>query len=315
MHPALSVIVFTTLSGAGSGLLMLLCAGAGSGRIPADPWLGVVGFALALGAITAGLISSAFHLGRPERAWRAFSQWRSSWLSREGVLAVLAYIPALWLAKGWILDGVSLTAEPWRYIALAAAVLAALTVVATGMIYASLKAVPQWHNGWVLPSYLLLGLASGGLWFNALLHVFGLAVSALDGWLLLVLMVAWLVKLLYWLSIDRPRSRSTVATATGLGEYGRIRVLDAPHADYLLTEMGFHIARKHATKLRRVALVAGFALPFVLTALAAAAPSLPATAAAILAAPLATAGILVERWLFFAEAKHAVTLYFGADKV
>ena len=98
MHPAYSVILFTTASGAGYGLLVWLALGGMLGLVPAERWLGIVGFGLAFALITAGLLSSTAHLGRPERAWRAFSQWRSSWLSREGVMAVATYVPAGLLA-------------------------------------------------------------------------------------------------------------------------------------------------------------------------------------------------------------------------
>ena len=85
MHPAYSVILFTTASGAGYGLLLWLAAAAALNLVPRDPMLGFFGLGLAIALVTIGLLSSTLHLGRPGRAWRALSQWRSSWLSREGV--------------------------------------------------------------------------------------------------------------------------------------------------------------------------------------------------------------------------------------
>src|SRR5438309_5897561 len=105
MHPALSIVFFTTASGAGYGLLGLLGILAPLGILPADRAFGLVALALALGAVTGGLASSAAHLGHPERALRAFSQWRSSWLSREGVASVVTYIPAGLFAIGWVFLG------------------------------------------------------------------------------------------------------------------------------------------------------------------------------------------------------------------
>jgi hypothetical protein len=104
MNPAYSVILFTTASGAGYGLLALL-GFVGFNHGPASSFIfGLVAIVIALGLITIGLLSSTFHLGHPERAWRAFSQWRSSWLSREGVAAVVTYGPAvlLFAQPGWI---------------------------------------------------------------------------------------------------------------------------------------------------------------------------------------------------------------------
>src|SRR5262244_2372525 len=102
MHPALSVIVFTTASGAGYGLLAWLGVWALVGWLPAHRGLAAASLALSLGAITIGLLSSTLHLGHPERAWRAFSQWRSSWLSREGVASVATYAPALVFGALWL---------------------------------------------------------------------------------------------------------------------------------------------------------------------------------------------------------------------
>ncbi|MCK5623016.1 MAG: dimethyl sulfoxide reductase anchor subunit, partial [Alphaproteobacteria bacterium] len=102
MHPAFSVIFFTTASGAGYGLLVWLGVFGALGLLPPDRWFGVTAFGLAFGLVTAGLLSSTFHLGHPERAWRALTQWKTSWLSREGVVAVLTYIPTGLYAIGWI---------------------------------------------------------------------------------------------------------------------------------------------------------------------------------------------------------------------
>jgi DMSO reductase anchor subunit len=120
------------------------------------------------------------------------------------------------------------------------------------------------------------------------------------------------IKILYWRSIDTAPARSTAETATGLGGIGRVRLLESPHTqdNYLLREMGYRVARKHAWRLRRIALSFGFFVPFVLAGLTAAFTGKLATWTA-LAAGL---GVLVERWLFFAEARHTVTLYYGAER-
>src|SRR5258708_31127194 len=148
MHPALSVIFCTIASGAGYGLLAWLGILAPLQLIPADRWFGLSGLVLALALITAGLLASTAHLGHPERAWRAFSQWRSSWLSREGVMSVLTYVPAAVFGIGWIFFGV--TDGVIGLCGFLAAICAAVTIACTGMIYASLKPIRQWHNRWVV---------------------------------------------------------------------------------------------------------------------------------------------------------------------
>lgn len=311
MHPSLSVILFTTASGAGYGLLALLGVLAPFGILPADRLFGLVALALALGAITAGLVSSAFHLGQRQRAWRAFSQWRSSWLSREGVAAVATYLPAGLFGFGWVFLGVVLKAA-----GLLSALGAIGTVFCTAMIYRSLKPIPRWHNRWVVPNYLALALMSGTLWLMAVLPIFS-ARPELYGLAPAVIAIAAFLKLAYWRSIDGAAPTSTAGSATGLGALGTVRLFEAPHTseNYLLKEMGFKIARKHAAKLRRVAMGLGFGLPFLLSLVPFVVPGWPAIAAAFVAAVLGTVGVFVERWLFFAEAQHAVTLFYGRSAV
>ncbi len=108
MHPAYSVIFFTTATGAGYGLLALNGLAAAFGQLPADRGFAVASVLVSYVLIVGGLLSSTFHLGHPERAWRALSQWRSSWLSREGVLAIVAFAPT-----GLFAFGCSYTAGHW----------------------------------------------------------------------------------------------------------------------------------------------------------------------------------------------------------
>lgn len=315
MHPAPSVIVFTVASGAGYGLLATLALLAAFGAILPSLWLGLVGFGLALGLITAGLLSSTLHLGHPERAWRAFSQWRSSWLSREGVAAVATYLPAGLLALLFTFF------DPGRgtlaVLGLLTAAGGIATVFCTAMIYRSLKPIHAWCNHWTVPGYLALAAATGLALAFAVLGAFGDAAAGPVGIAAIVaLAAAWWVKRSYWAFLEVVPGASTPETATGLGRIGKVRLLDPPHTgeNFVTKEMGFRIARKHAGRLRVIAVIGGIMLPaaFVVIALATAQP-LHSLAGAI-AAVLALAGALVERWLFFAEAKHTAMLYYGATR-
>jgi DMSO reductase anchor subunit len=312
MHPAYSVILFTTASGAGYGLLAWLALAGMLGLVPAERWLGIVGFGLAFALITAGLLSSTAHLGRPERAWRAFSQWRSSWLSREGVMAVATYVPAGLLAIGWVLleraDGL------FAPLALLTTVCAVVTLYTTGMIYASLRTIRQWHQPLTAPIYIGLGLASGAVLLNLVLNIFGYS-ETWSAWLaVLCLAVASVMKRAYWQAMDAEPRTYTVGAATGLGHLGKVRPLEPPHTqpNYVMREMGYKVARKHAEKLRLIVLVAAFTVPIAASLL-----SLVGGAAGVVAALLAVLsmalGLVVERWLFFAEAQHVVMLYYGEN--
>jgi DMSO reductase anchor subunit len=312
VHPSPSLIVFTTLTGAGYGLLFWLGLGAASQLLPPDRAFAALSLALALLAVTSGLVSSAFHLGRPERAWRAFSQWRSSWLSREGVAAVATYAPALLFAWGWVVSGSA--GGVWGACAVLTAAGAAATVVCTAHIYRSLTPVAHWNNGWVPVNFLALGAMTGAGWLAALAAAFTVAAEGAIALALATTLCAAPLKLFYWRHIDRQPGHSTAESATGLGPLGRVRAFEAPHTEenYLLKEMGFAVARKHRVKLRRIAFQLAFVIPTLLMLIALVEGGWPRVAAACLAALLATIGVLIERWLFFAEAKHTVMLYYGA---
>ena len=309
MHPALSVILFTSASGGGYAMLALLGLFGASGVLSPDPLSGWVAFVWALGMVTFGLVSSTLHLGHPERAWRAFSQWRSSWLSREGVLAIVTFLPAGLYVIGWLFVG-----EIWRWAGALLSLGAVATVCATAMIYASLKPIRAWHNLWTLPGYLAMGLASGALWFTLWAELMPAPQKAAYDFAIIGLVVSAAIKLLYWRFLDSGARAVTAESATGLGAFGKVRMLAAPHTEenYLLKEMGFHIARKHAQKLRRIALIAGFVLPLACVLGTLLAPHLIDVVLLAIAAILNAVGTVTERWLFFAEAKHTVTLYYGA---
>jgi sulfite dehydrogenase (quinone) subunit SoeC len=311
VHPAPSIIAFTTASGAGYGLLFLLGLAAPAGLIPATRGLGGVGLGAALGLITVGLLASLLHLGHPERAWRAVSQWRSSWLSREGALALLTYLPALGFAAGWLLGGKT---DGWiGILGLLAALGAALTVYCTSMIYASLKPIREWRQPLVPPVYLAFALMTGALLLHALLMLFGVAGGWAAALALLATALAFGLKGSYWVAIGRADPGPTPETATGLGARGEVRMLEPPHTEtnYLLSEMGFRVARKHAAKLRWFTCLLGGVGAALLTLLALSARGALASLLALLAALFGLTGVLIERWLFFAEATHTVTLYYG----
>lgn len=301
MHPAVSVIFFTVASGAGFGWIFLIGLG-----FPVDGGVVRIFFVSLIcgGLAVAGLLASTFHLGHPERAWRALSQWRSSWLSREGIAAILTLCLFGFYALYWMLIGVRL-----EVLGLLVSFGAAATVFATSMIYAQLKTVPQWQSPLTPLVYLGFALASGWLLGAA----FGSHGSA-EGWGMVLVALAWAAKWLWWARAGRSRladAGSTPETATGLGFIGKVRLLEKPHTgdNYLTREMVHRIGRKHARTLRWLALALGGVAPIAILALVwlSDAPAL----INLLAAVSMLTGLLAERWLFFAEAEHAVSLYYG----
>lgn len=306
MHPAYSVILFTTASGAGYGLLALLgLVGINHGQASSLAF-GLVAMVTALGLVTIGLLASTFHLGHPERAWRAFSQWRSSWLSREGVAAVITYVPALLFGIVW--PGL-VEAPQWiTILGIIMAVMAMVTVFTTGMIYASLKTIRAWYQPLTVPVYLAFALTTGSALLAAIAAIFGRFQSFQVWFTLVVLAAAVLLKIFYWRAVDSAPRTYTMEKATGLGSIGQVGQWELPHTseNYVQREMGYAVARKHARKLR------GFVLMFLLAAGLAMLLALAAPLLAVVAALAALAAAATERWLFFAEAQHVVTLYYGA---
>ena len=287
MHPAPSVILFTALSGLGLGFLIWL----GSGVLSLSGWPAFFAWGFGYALTTGGLLASSFHLGNPQRALLAFTQWRSSWLSREAwasCLTLLTFAPQAlsdWLDLGW-----------GRGFGIAGAVLALATLLSTAMIYAQLKTVPRWHH-WLTPVSFLAFALTGGV----LLAEPGPAAAGFCLILALVMVAQWAVG-----DGAFARAGETMESATGLTG-GRLRVFEQPHTggNYLMREMIHVVGRKHSRKLRGIALVAAALLPALLTLV------LPPLAAAPLAGALHMIGVFAARWLFFAEAEHVVGLYYG----
>jgi DMSO reductase anchor subunit len=185
------------------------------------------------------------------------------------------------------------------------------------MIYASLKAIPKWHNSWVPAVYLTLAVATGAFWLEALFHLFGGGrgtVTVITGF---AIVAAWACKRAYWASTDGQAPVATAASATGLTDADTVRLLDLPNtsANFVQREMGFRVARKHAVKLRRLTHVFAFIVPLAAMIGVWALTPVPAAVAAIIGALSMTVGVVIERWLFFAEAEHVVTLYYGRSHV
>ncbi len=293
MHPAPSVIAFTTLSGMGFGLLVFLGLG-----MPAVTGLtAFVFYVLAYGMAVGGLLASTFHLGHPERAIKAFSQWRSSWLSREGCCAVAALVIMGLFAFGAVFLGAQ-----WRFLGIIGAGLSLMTVFTTSMIYAQLKTIPRWNSAWTPVMFLSFCLAGGALIAGQI----SLAQPLLLG--------AAVIQLLTWHVGDRAfaEAGTTIGSATGLGDRGDVRAFEPPHtgSNYLLREFVHEVGRKHALKLRVIGFGLAFALPLLLLLAQPDSVGVKHLLAA-LAVLSHLAGVVCSRWLFFAEAEHVVGLYYG----
>ena len=288
MHPAASVIIFTSLSGLGFGLLVFL----GLGIIIPTGFMAFIIFTLAYVLAVGGLMASTFHLGRPERALKAFTQWKSSWLSREAWLAVGALTVMAIYGAGLIFYSNAIMP-----LGLLGAALSIATVYATSMIYAQLKTVPRWNTPLTSILFMLLSLTGGAL------------LSAQISFSLLLLTAAGITQVTYWVLGDQALNKSgtNIGTATRLEGRGSVGAFEPPHTgtNYLLHEFVYIVGRKHSTKLRIISILFMIITPIVLL-------SLTFSFVLILLAVLThTTGLFVSRWLFFAQAEHVVGFYYG----
>lgn len=342
MRPTFSIIVFTVLAGAGYGLWFLLGLGmmfwwprcdltsSGTATIRMCVYPDVMNQALIAGfvLVAIGLLSSVAHLGRPSRAWRALSQWRSSWLSREGIASLITFVPAVLAAVSlnlgrWhvemrtqpgALDAVLDPSRALKPLGALLAIGALITVYCTANIYASLKTIRAWQNRFVAASYLVLALYSGALALSAVATLpyawFAREMPFLQAVIIVLAILCATLKALYWRDIDA-LPPIDAGDATGLRALGVVRAFEQPHTEenYLTHEMGFVLARKHAAKLRAITLATAFALPAMLALVALIWPALQPLS--WLALALGFGGLFVERWLFFAQARHAAMAYYG----
>ncbi len=342
MHPALSIIFFTTVSGVGFSLIFwvgfyllfiididfpypILNAyidAVIANSISMDSgwdalyFILITPICLGIGIVLAavGLTCSLFHLRRPTRAWRALSQWRSSWLSREGILAIFCLGMSALLFISLLIFVYQIIAwdiphQLIQILAFFVIILSLLTVYSTAMIYAQLKAVQAWSTRLTPSMYITFGLAGGFLlWLSVAELQTNLEAYELTTIDLLVFLfihcLSWLIMLVWWRRNDQLfTSGSTIETATRLDKLGEVKPFEPPHMgpNYLTSEMGYRINRKRIIHLRLISGGIGFILPIGLIAL-----NLPI----ILAFLCQIVGIGLSRWLFFAEAKHTSMLYY-----
>jgi len=303
MNPALSVVFLTTLSGMGQGLLVMVLLGHAAGARPRFLLAGSV-VALLLAAL--GLVASFFHLGRPERAWRAIAQFRTSWLSRECIALpvfmalVAAYAWAIW--AGW---------PAAVAIAIGLAGLAACIGlwICTGMIYMCIAFIQEWASPLTLANFTLIGLASGAtLAVNVALfsdwgivHLFARAAIVLT-------IVAGVSRAGSLLRNARLRPKSTLQSAIGIND-PRItqRSMGATGGTFNTREFFHHRTLACLRSVKWLFVLLTFILPVLLVGFAlAGAPSV-----CVLAALLSQSiGLLFERWFFFAQARHPQNLYY-----
>ena len=306
MHPAFSILFFTTLAGAAQGLLVALALAQIAG-VAADGNFVLRAVGLGVALLLAGLAASFLHLGHKMRAWRAVLMWRTSWMSREVIVmpAYIALAALWWLALYTGSDGAVARALPWAVVA------GALVLwYCTAMIYACLRFIQEWAHWSTVANFILIGLASGSALACALAASAGQSalLAALAPWTTLATLLAALSR---WHSLRRNaalRPVSTLQSATGIQARKLVQKSMGMSAGAFNTREFFHGASQLALRNVRWTFVLGlFVLPLALQLCAlTSAATWPWAWAALLQAP----SLIAERWVFFAQAKHPQNLYY-----
>jgi len=324
MHPAFSVIFLTTLIGAGQGLFLALYTSqlySALNVLPlplqdAHEFYGLGSFVAFL-LLVAGLLSSFFHLGRPERAWRSASQWRTSWLSRE-VLVLPAFIGATALYgmvhyfnfnPSLFTIGAGFNVDLSLLIGAATTVLAFLLFICTGMIYACIKFLQEWASPLTVINYTLLGTASGftlATVFSAFIQP--QLITFFAGWAIIITIAAFISRAISLIRNSRIKYKSSMATAIGIRDSRIQQKSRGFMAGSFNTREFFHgMTDVFMKNIKWAFIVLVFFVPVILLSLSfnQATPLLLVTAFIV-----QYIGLLAERWFFFAQANHPQNLYY-----
>lgn len=279
-----------------------------------DPFYGY-GSALALSLLVGGLIASFFHLGRPERAWRSATQWRTSWLSREvivlpafmgvvflfGVSHLAGYRPEILTLRGGLVIDLSVV------LGVVGTMLAFALFVCTAMIYACLRFLREWHSPLTVVNYILMGGASG---FTLAAFYAALAAPSQTNffvsWAIIITFLAFAGRSASLARNARLKPKSTIQTAIGMKHpYIVQRSMGSMGGSFNTREFFHGKSEAFLRTVKPAFLIFAFVAPLILLASFTSNPVLLGSAFV-----LQYLGLLAERWFFFAQANHPQNLYY-----
>jgi len=321
MNPAFSVIFLTTLIGVGQGLFLALYTGESYAIVNVLPSQSqdfyVWGSVISVAFLIAGLISSIFHLGHPERAWRTATMWRTSWLSREvivlptviGAIAVYGGVHALsWdLTIFGIKTGV--TGDLTLILGLGGVVVTFLLFLCTAMIYACIKFLQEWATPLTVVNYTLLGVASGFTF--AAVFAFYMAPNLVNfyaGWAIIITLAALITRTASLMRNAKIRHKSSLKTAIGVRDNRIKQTAMGFMGGSFNTREYFHgMSVLFMKSMKWIFLILVFVVPVILLTAAFSEASIGLLSAAFVSQYI---GLIAERWFFFAQANHPQNLYY-----
>ncbi|MEE9444110.1 MAG: DmsC/YnfH family molybdoenzyme membrane anchor subunit, partial [Cocleimonas sp.] len=315
MHPAFSVIFLTTLIGTGQGLFLALFTGQVFSQFKLmpeqqDTSFYVLGSIIALIFLSVGLFASFFHLGRPERAWRTATKWKTSWLSREvialpiAMATIFAYGAAHYFGLTEPLftmpGGTSI--DTTLIAGLVATVATYALFICTGMIYACIKFLQEWHSPLTVINFTLLGTASGFLVATEISAYMGTELTRFyAGWAIFFLVVAFIFRIAALIRNRRIKPKSDLRSAIGVNHKKIRQISQGSMGGSFNTREYFHGKKESFVKsIKVIFLVLAFFIPLVILLVSlgkdGALPYIILSVAVI----IQHLGLLAERWYFFA---------------
>ena len=307
MRPQFSIIFFTTLAGMAQGLLFFLALINLEAPVLSATFLSNLALPVSFILLTLGLIASFFHLGHPERAWRAAMMWRTSWLSREvialPVVMLLTMITFLYINSGIV--------PAWLWTAVILSTLALW--ICTAKIYQCIRFIQEWSHPSTLTNFILLGLSSGGLLLEFLLLIWNdpnmpVGINLVSGINFILLFLALNLKLWMWRRNQKLKPKSNLASATGIKSSNiRQTSMGFMGGSFNTREFFHHQTDRVINNIRKITLLMVYVVPMILLAFNINSPSAPQIT---LALAIHYFGLLAERWMFFAEANHPQNLYY-----
>ena len=320
MKPAFSVVFLTTLIGAGQGfflayysaellsLLSILSAQSIQGAERAGQ--------LSLVLLVAGLVASFFHLGHPERAWRAATMWKTSWLSREVISLPLAMgsiflYTLLKMVDNQTVAYVLANGNPVKLdivVGYAATFAVLVLFLCTSMIYTTLKFLRQWHSPLTVLNFFLMGTASGFTLASAMsTHYDPELFGYFSGFAITLTIAALTSRVASLIRNKNLRKPSTLQSAIGIHHPTIRQMAQGAMGGSFNTRAFIHSYGAAVVKLaRRFFLLAAFVVPVVLLVIS----NESALLICALAFVIQYLGLLVERWYFFIEADHPQNVYY-----
>ncbi len=314
MHPEMSLVFLTVLAGIGQGIFILYFV---LEMVLVGTLSPVFAYTSILSCIVLQYLGSAaslLHLGNPQRAWKAVRMWKHSWLSREiltmgGFMGIVhLYLLSMYFGIGFtehvILGSIAILFSIGFY-------------VSSSMLYATIRFIKEWANGFTPLNFALSGLLVGSSIGFTLLHLIQSDLPGLKAVNVLVILLtcmAMIIKMLTFRFNSKVYVPITLKNALGVND-PNIRLMDmgAAYDHYNTIDFHFPLTQRQLQTQKAIIILFIFILPLIgwLLMLYTNLGNIINIVIGFSNVGLMMLGYLIERRLFFIEGNHLQNLYYG----